>query len=468
METPWLYRAARGLGRVVLGFYFRKVEITGANHIPPRGPVLFAANHPQSITDALVLGVYLGRPLHFIAHSGLFKNPIRSWFLRRAGVIPVSRPADSGGDEEKNLEMFRFCREALEQGKAIAIFPEGVSLDTRRVQKMKTGAARIALESETHPDFKLRVVVIPVGINFESQRWFRSRVLLRTGEAISVSAYIQEYRQEPVSAVQRLTADLQRAVSDLVVHLEDSELDELVRDIEEVYRSEILLDPDLEIPGASSFEQQQNVSREIARSVDYYQKTNPLLIWRLANLLKEYRRKRGRLQLSDRYLGEQGGPTLKGELLRVVFLGLLGLPFAVYGALWNIVPYKLTGRLTRRATKDSTKFHWFQLAYGTTIYLLFYPPLLYLAGKFLGTPAAVLFGASLLLTGLFARWFGRAVNRRRSGLRFSYLAATKGYYVQELKKLRRQIIRDMDRARDDYLKVLSESQESPVPGGQKS
>ena len=464
MKTPWLYRVARMIGRVILGFYFRKVEIAGGHHVPGQGPVLFAANHPQSITDALILGVSLGRPLHFIAHSGLFKSPVRAWFLNRAGVIPVLRSSEIDGALGENLEMFRSCRLALEKGHAIAIFPEGISFDERRVQRMKTGTARIALESEAQNNFDLGVQIVPLGINFESQKWFRSRVLVTVGEAISVSGYVQDYDRDPVGAVQRMTADLHRAVSKLVVHVEDSELERLVRDIEEVYQSEILTDPDLVVPGDSSFKQKQHVSREIARSVDYYQKTNPVLVWRLATLLKEYRRKRARLQLSDRYLSDAGGPTLKGEVLRVVFLSILGFPIAAYGAVWNVVPYKLTGLLAKRAAKDATKFHWFQLTYGTIIYLCFYPPLFYLALKVLGTSGTILFGASLVVTGLFSRWYGRAFSRRRSGLRFAYLAATNGYFVQELKKLRRQIITTMDGAREEYLKARSRSQDLGSPG----
>ncbi|MBC8426655.1 1-acyl-sn-glycerol-3-phosphate acyltransferase, partial [bacterium] len=78
--------------RLGVRVYFRKLEISGAGNIPPQRPIIFASNHPHSVTDALLLGLGAGRMLHFVAHSGLFRHRLQSWFLRSCGVIPVFRP----------------------------------------------------------------------------------------------------------------------------------------------------------------------------------------------------------------------------------------------------------------------------------------------------------------------------------------------------------------------------------------
>ena len=371
MKTPFFYRAARLAGRVILTVYFRRMEVEGRENVPASGPVIVAANHPQSITDALVLGSGLDRMLHFLAHSGLFRKPLRAMLLRKAGVIPVYRPPDVEGSGEKNVEMFRACREALEQGEAIAIFPEGVSREERRLQKMRTGTARIALESEAKNGFQLGSLIVPVGISFESRTRFRSRVLLRMGQPIAPAEYADAYRRDPREAVLQLTGRLQRDLASLIVHLERSELDRLVSDVEGIYREELLDRSGLEIPGGSPFAKNVHLSQEIARAVEFYCDRDPGLVWRLQRLLVEYRRKRKRLRLSDEFLRRSTGPTLRGELARLGALTPLGLPVAAYGALWNFVPYKLAGRVARRLAADDTRIHFYQLSAGAVLYLLY-------------------------------------------------------------------------------------------------
>ena len=176
MPDPFLYRVSRFTVRIGLRGYFRRVEIHGQEYVPTTGPVVFAANHPHSITDALMLGHGVGRMLHFIAHSGLFRPAWKAWFLRNSGVIPVYRPTDQAGAAEKNRSMFAACHEVLADGGAIGIFPEGTSSEERRVQQLKTGTARLAFGAEEQYDWQLGVVIVPVGLNFESRRRFRSRV----------------------------------------------------------------------------------------------------------------------------------------------------------------------------------------------------------------------------------------------------------------------------------------------------
>jgi glycerol-3-phosphate O-acyltransferase/dihydroxyacetone phosphate acyltransferase len=148
MREPLLYRLGLIVARLGMRAYFSGLEISGAENIPKQGPVIFASNHPNSITDGLVLGLGAGRMLHFVAHSGLFRDRWRAWFLRSAGTIPVYRPRDVPEAADKNIAMFSACRQVLVEGGALGIFPEGTSEEAVHVQTLKTGTARIALSSE--------------------------------------------------------------------------------------------------------------------------------------------------------------------------------------------------------------------------------------------------------------------------------------------------------------------------------
>jgi len=65
------------------------------------------------------------------------------------------------------------------------------------VQRIKTGAARLALGYEAERPGALRV--IPVGLNFDARKSFRGRVLVSFGPAIPVPPYLDAYRQDLIS-----------------------------------------------------------------------------------------------------------------------------------------------------------------------------------------------------------------------------------------------------------------------------
>ena len=116
MTSPILYRFGRVLVQVAARAYFRRVEIQRADRMPPDGPVILAANHPQSITDALILGLATPRVVHFVAHSGLFRNPLIAALLRSAGVIPIHRSSDVPDAPAHNEASFAACTDVLRRG----------------------------------------------------------------------------------------------------------------------------------------------------------------------------------------------------------------------------------------------------------------------------------------------------------------------------------------------------------------
>ena len=94
-RKPLLYRTIRVTMKIAMAVFFQKIEIRHGENVPKRGPVVFLANHPNSIMDALVLGVVTNRKVNYLAHAGLFSGKFKSWFLHNSGVIPVYRRQDA-------------------------------------------------------------------------------------------------------------------------------------------------------------------------------------------------------------------------------------------------------------------------------------------------------------------------------------------------------------------------------------
>lgn len=113
----------------------------------PEGGVILAANHishadPLTFCDWILYG--LKRKPHFLAKSTLFKRrSLVGAVMRGAGQIPVHR-----GSADASLAL-RDAVRALEEGKVVAIYPEGtVSRDPEKWPMVaRTGVARLALLS---------------------------------------------------------------------------------------------------------------------------------------------------------------------------------------------------------------------------------------------------------------------------------------------------------------------------------
>ncbi len=451
MSTPALYRLARPFVRFALAFYFREIEVAGERYIPPKGPVIFAANHPRSIVDALVLGLAAGRPLHFLGHSGLFSNKLKSLFLENAGVIPVYRRSGDGNMQGKNKEMFAACAVALENGAAIGIFPEGTSHMEKRVRRIKTGAARIALETEDRHNFSLGVLVTPVGLDFESLGRLRSRVLVSFGEPIDVREYEDLYRSDPYEAVNAFTEDLTTRMRSRVMNLDREELAQIVEDLEKTYREDLSRKKGFGLSRFSRFRKKRILSQEIAKAVNYFYDTDPDAVWHVAGLLRQYRKRLKLSHLSDRHLGRDLKIGWKRRATGVAIFGALGMIPALLGTISNALPYKLTGWAAKRRSPDATQYHQFQLVFGVIFYLLYYVPLLYVFYRIIGGGATAGVTAALLVTGFFARWYAGRMTRGWDALRYAIVSARKGYYVQELKMKRATIVRALDELFDRYV-----------------
>ena len=83
----------------------------------------------------------------------LFNSSIKKWALTKFNLVPVYRKIDDKENMGGNINSFKKGYEILEKNGAFLIFPEGVSIGKRVLEKLKTGAARIGLEAEFKNDF---------------------------------------------------------------------------------------------------------------------------------------------------------------------------------------------------------------------------------------------------------------------------------------------------------------------------
>lgn len=118
-------RVARWLGQHPVRHLLR-IQVAGLEHVPATGPVLLVANH-SGFLDGPVLFAAAPREGRFLVKSELYRGPLAralSWLDQ----VPVNR-----GRADRTA--LRAARSALEQGRLVAVFPEGTrgSGDVSRV-----------------------------------------------------------------------------------------------------------------------------------------------------------------------------------------------------------------------------------------------------------------------------------------------------------------------------------------------
>lgn len=189
-SPPLIFR--RGTDRVV-GFvalalthaFHRSVDVHWRDRLPTDRPVLIVANHANGFVDPIVVAAALRRLPRFIAKASLWKVVVARPFLALAGVLPVYRSAD-GDRTSDNRSIFEACHRDLANRSTVAIFPEGTTGDRGGLDRVRSGASRIALGAlPLAPE----VCIVPIGLAFESRVETRSRCVVMFGEPIEVAPF---------------------------------------------------------------------------------------------------------------------------------------------------------------------------------------------------------------------------------------------------------------------------------------
>lgn len=368
--------------RVSLWGFYHRTTVVNKEAAKIKGPTILMANHPSTVLDPLNVAIYIPRMVHFLANASLFKTPFTNWFFNTFYCIPIERYVDTGGKPLNNAASFAKATEFLTNGGILFIAPEGSSYVERKVRKLKTGLARIALNTEAANDFKLGLHILPTGINYEDPTKFRSDVLTVFGSPVKVADFKKDWEEDPREAVRKLTAHLHGKLAELTTDVEDKEEEKVLETLETIAQSEKPLAP------FPAFERSQIILGKLKK---WRAETAPKLE-KLESILEK-------IDLSKEL--RKGNTWSRWALL------LLTLPFFITGYLIHFLPAFLTYFLSSALNKD---LHWvptFKYCLGLILYPLILGLEVWLVSKLPGHWPTWLFLVSMIPLGLFAEWWMR-------------------------------------------------------------
>lgn len=459
--NPFIYLLSQKIIKRGIAIFFHKMEIWHRENIPQHGPVVFVANHPSSTMDAFVLVAVTKRRVHYIAHAGLFSNKLKAWLLRSCGVIPVYRHTQKSDKIERNVEAFKECYDALEKQEAICIFPEGISHMFRHVKKIKTGVARIALEAEKRNTYKLGVKVIPIGLYFFSRSRFHSTALVNVGRPIDLQPYFVLNEKDNSRAVNQLTDQIQHCLEHLTVNIQHTELDQFVKDIESIYRDEIVSqDPSIQETSKLTVAEFV-ITQKIAACVEYYYEREPQRVHNMQEKIKEYKRKLKRLHLKDAMLKEKTNfaQLMKANMASIT-KALLGLPLAFYGIANNCIPYMITEHIAKKYMEERAKMLTALFLGGGIAFLFFYSVQVLVVWNLIGAIFAIPYLFSLPITGFFSLAYIKKIRELREHISFSFFIFTNRYLIGKMRRTRNSLIAEINAVKDEYMNVMKPTNNS--------
>ncbi len=348
---------------IALRLFFRRIEAVNVERVPKTGATIFVLNHPNGLVDPALVFVSLARRVSFLAKSTLYDNPIGAFLLRTFEILPIYRRIDADAKTESNEVTFDNCFELLRRGRCIAIFPEGISHDETQLQKIKTGAARIALgavgkndelgmtNDESKENSSLKIV--PVGLYYTSKTSFRSEALIRYGEVFEVEPVaLDENGEPPRDAVRALTAKIEKSLRDVTLNLAtETELDA-------VLKAEALFSSVFEnLIFKQTLTQTVGRLQNLAAKYALLEKNDPQKMRELNEKVTRYENNLKRSGITTESLSVLQHPTwyvFRYLVLRVVFL-ILFAPLAILGAIVHSPAYffaSLAGRIFKTHDTD--------------------------------------------------------------------------------------------------------------------
>jgi 1-acyl-sn-glycerol-3-phosphate acyltransferase len=202
----WFYELSGGLARFLI-WLLGRLELHGVENVPTSGPVILAANH-LSNADPVIIAAVLPRATVFMAKRELLRLPGMMWVVREFGSFTVRR-----GTADR--EAIRRALQALVEGRALGLFPEGTRSRSGALGEPYAGVGMLALRTGAP--------VVPIGISGTDQvspfkiLWRRPRIVVRVGEPIptprvsgALRGAAHEYTERVMEAIAELLPEQQR------------------------------------------------------------------------------------------------------------------------------------------------------------------------------------------------------------------------------------------------------------------
>jgi cytidylate kinase len=162
------FRLARWFCKIFCMAFFR-LRPAGLENVPDQGALVLICNH-QSFLDPVLCGIFVKRPLYFLARDSLFRG-FFGRLIASVNTIPVKRGA-------ADLSAMKTIISKLKEGSGVCLFPEATRTSDGRITPFKPGFGLLCRRGGA--------AVVPVVIDGAFEVWPRHRKLFTPGGHIAI------------------------------------------------------------------------------------------------------------------------------------------------------------------------------------------------------------------------------------------------------------------------------------------
>ena len=177
-----LYSLLKNPAKLAFLIWCRHLLINKKEILNAEGPLLIAANHPNSFLDAVLLCTLFKKPVYSLARGDVFANNFFAKILRALKMLPVYRLSEGPENLDENYKTFDDCIKVFKENGIVLIFSEGACVNEWNLRPLKKGTARLIIQAW---DEKIPLKIIPAGINYSSFSRFGKNIILNFGELIT-------------------------------------------------------------------------------------------------------------------------------------------------------------------------------------------------------------------------------------------------------------------------------------------
>ena len=197
----------------IIRLFIKRVD--GKENLLKKGPFIIASNHSSFLDDGILPSIIIpiyNQQIHFYVHSNYFKYYILRKILESGECIPVD--LTKGKDyKETNKKAFQTALGYLKKDGILAIFPEGTRSFDGKLQKTKTGIAKLATTAKV-PIIPIGIIgshkVLPKGKSFP--RFVRCRV--KIGKPIYLKEYYKNNSNKKI--LKKVTRIIMKEIAKLI------------------------------------------------------------------------------------------------------------------------------------------------------------------------------------------------------------------------------------------------------------
>ncbi|MDQ4141072.1 MAG: hypothetical protein M3142_11175, partial [Bacteroidota bacterium] len=278
-------------------------------------------------------------------------------------------------------------------------------------------------------------------------------LLINIAPPIVVNSLAELYRKDAAKAFHLLPDQIRTALQANIIHTQSNTDDELVYQVETVFKKQLLNPNEEDNP-----EQDFQVTQRIVASLEYFKTHDPERVKAIQQKLNTYLQQIKKLNLKDTVFYSPAGKRRFGKWLfaSVLFL-LIGLPVYFFGLITNYLPYIIPAKIADALTEEAEFISPILLTTGIFTFPIFYSIELYLVWYFTHSwLITLLFFICMPITGFFVLHYYKQFQNLRANLRLQVLFFNERTLINTLMQQREELIAELELARKQYLQKMQQ------------